>query len=229
MSTAAGTVKTKMKKKIEELAKIIWDYHHLNQKLKKADAILVLGSHDLRVAEYAIKLFKDGFAPFIIFSGGLAHQDDMLNTGWEKPEAEMMADLAIKAGILEDNILIENESQNTGDNFRYTKRLLETHNLNFNSFILIQKPYMERRTWATFKIEWPDKKGIVTSPPFSFDEYCNDEFPKEKVINIMIGDLQRIKVYSKLGYQKKEKIPRSVWHAYKELIALGFNKHLINK
>lgn len=216
-------------KKVDELAQIIWDYHHLNQKLRKAEAIMILGSHDLRVAEYAIELFKQGYAPFLIFSGGLAHQDDMLNTGWEKPEAEMMADLALKAGIPAENIIIENQSTNTGDNFRFTRKLLEEKALNCKSFIFVQKPYMERRTWATFKIEWPKIRGIVTSPPISFEEYCNEEFPKDKVINIMLGDLQRIKIYAKMGFQKPQRIPRKVWQAYRELVKLGYNKHLLQE
>jgi uncharacterized SAM-binding protein YcdF (DUF218 family) len=221
-----GKIRTK-NKKVDELARIIWDYHHLNQRLKKADAIMVLGSHDLRVAEYGIELYKKGYAPLMIFSGGMAHQDDMLNTGWEKPEAEMMADLALKASVPAENIIIENQSTNTGDNFRFTRKLLEEKELNCKSFIFVQKPYMERRTWATFKIEWLDKKGIVTSPPTSFEDYCNEEFPKDKVINIMLGDLQRIKIYAKMGFQKPQRIPRKVWQAYRELIKLGYNKHLI--
>jgi len=218
--------KTKTKK-VDELAQIIWDYHHLNQKLKKAEAIMVLGSHDLRVAHYGIELFKKGYAPLMIFSGGMAHQDDMLNTGWEKPEAEMMADLALKTGVPAENIVIENQSTNTGDNFRFTRKLLEEKDLNCKSFIFVQKPYMERRVWATFKIEWQDKKGIVTSPPISFEDYCNEEFPKDRVINIMLGDLQRIKIYSKMGFQKPQRIPRKVWQAYRELVKLGYNRHLL--
>ena len=35
------------------LAKKLWDYHHTNHTLEKADCILALGSHDLRVAERA--------------------------------------------------------------------------------------------------------------------------------------------------------------------------------
>ncbi|PIN72448.1 hypothetical protein COV22_03185, partial [Candidatus Woesearchaeota archaeon CG10_big_fil_rev_8_21_14_0_10_47_5] len=38
-------------KRTFELAKKLWDYHHVNQSLEKSDCILVLGSHDLRVAE----------------------------------------------------------------------------------------------------------------------------------------------------------------------------------
>ncbi len=190
---------------------------------------MVLGSHDLRVAEYAIELFKKGYAPLIIFSGGLAHQDDLLNTGWEKPEAEMMADLALKAGVPAENIIVENQSQNTGDNFRFTKKLLEEKGIDCKSFIFVQKPYMERRSWATFKIEWPDKKGVVTSPPIAFEDYCNEEFPKDKVINIMLGDLQRVKIYSRLGFQVPQRIPRKVWQAYQELVKLGYSKHLLEK
>lgn len=36
---------------VEKLAKIIWDYHHMNHKLEKADVIIVMGSHDIQVVE----------------------------------------------------------------------------------------------------------------------------------------------------------------------------------
>lgn len=55
---------------IDKLAKKIWDYHRLNQELQKANCILVMGSHDTRVTERGAKLFLDGWAPLIIFSGG---------------------------------------------------------------------------------------------------------------------------------------------------------------
>jgi len=51
---------------IDALAKIIWDYHHINHQLKKADCIFVLGSHDTRVAEYAAIYFYKG-TPRILF------------------------------------------------------------------------------------------------------------------------------------------------------------------
>ncbi len=49
------------------LAKKIWDYHHMGHKLKKSDCILVLGSHDLRVAERGAEIFLQGWAPLLIF------------------------------------------------------------------------------------------------------------------------------------------------------------------
>jgi hypothetical protein len=51
----------------------------------------------------------------------------------------------------------------------------------------------------------------------------------EKVINIMVGDLQRIKIYPEKGFQIYQEIPAEVWKAYERLVALGFDKHLIKE
>ncbi|MBS3081105.1 YdcF family protein [Candidatus Pacearchaeota archaeon] len=89
---------------IDKLVKKIWDYHRVNHKLEKADAILVLCSNDLRVADYATKLFLDGFAPIIIFSGGIAHKGELIETPWKKSEAEMFAERAIQLGVPKEQV-----------------------------------------------------------------------------------------------------------------------------
>ena len=213
-------------KEVDKLAKKIWNYHHLNHRLEKADCIFVLCSHDLRVADYAAKLFLEGYAPLIIFSGGIAHQEDLLNTDWEKSEAEMFTEKAIKLGVPRDKIIIENEAKNTGENVKFTEKILEERGLNFESFIIIQKPYMERRAYATIKVYWPNKKIIVTSPPLKFEEYANEKISTEDVINIIVGDIQRIKIYPRKGFQIFQEIPTHVWLAYLKLVQLGYTKHL---
>lgn len=212
--------------KTDKLAKIIWDYHHLNHQLKKSDCIFVLGSHDTRIAEYAADLFLQGYAPYIIFSGGFGN---LTKDIFQKSEAEIFADIAVKCGIPPEKILVENKSSNTGENVEFTKRLLAEKGLDFNSFILVQKPYMERRTYATFKKVWPEKNFIVTSPPISFEDYPNGEVSKDKVINIMVGDLQRIKIYPERGFQIFQEIPPNVWSAYEKLVELGYTKHLVKE
>lgn len=209
---------------IKELAKKLWNYHLVNHTLKKSDCILALGSHDLRVAERAAELYQQGFAPLIIMSGGLGNFTKEL---WNEKEADKFAAIAIQKGVPEKNILIENKSTNTGENILFTQKVLQEKKLNPQSFIVVQKPYMERRSYATFKKHWPDKKLVVTSPQISFEEYPTDEIPMEKVINIMVGDLQRIKIYPEKGFQIYQNIPTDVWDAYEKLVAFGFNKHLM--
>lgn len=209
---------------IDRLAKILWNYHHMNQPLKKADAILALGSHDIRTADRAVELFEEGWAPLIIFSGD---RGSITKGMFEKPEAEVFADIAIKLGVPKEKIIIEGKSTNTGENIIFTRRLLEEKGLNFNSFIVVQKPYMERRTFATFKKQWPGKDFIVTSLRIEYDKYFNERYPKDYVIDVMVGDTQRIIEYPKLGYQIKQDVPKKVLEAFNQLIKLGYTKHLI--
>ena len=208
------------------LAQQLWDYHRMNHKPFNADCILALGSHDLRVADGAAELYLEGLAPLVVMSGGLGNLTlDM----WTEPEADQFAAIAVKRGVPAEKILVENRSTNTGENILFTQQLLKKHRLDPHSFIVVQKPYMERRSYATFKKHWPDKDLIVTSPQFSMLDYATDEIPLEKVINIMAGDLQRIRLYPAKGFQIHQEIPAEIWDAYQRLLSLGFDKHLVSE
>jgi uncharacterized SAM-binding protein YcdF (DUF218 family) len=145
---------------------------------------------------------------------------------WKDPEADRFARIALDMGVPAEAIFIENASSNTGENILFTQQLLQEKGLHPHSFLLVQKPYMERRSYATFKKHWPDKELIVTSPRISFEDYPTEEIPLEKVIHIMVGDLQRIRIYPAKGFQIPQEIPGDVWEAYERLVAQGFNRHL---
>jgi len=211
-------------KLIDELAQKIWDYHHLNHALETSDVILALGSNDLRVAERAAELYLQGWAPLLVFSG---NSGILTRERFRKPEAEMFAEIALKRGVPESAILMESESTNTGENVTFTRRLLESRGINPGSLILVQKPYMERRAYATFMQFWPGKRVIVASPPIPFSEYPTEELPKDLVINIMVGDLQRIRIYPSHGFQIEQEIPDDIWRSYERLVELGYDRHLI--
>jgi len=210
------------------LAETLWNYHLMKQQIAKADAILVLCSHDERVAERGAQLFLDGWAPLIIFSGG---QGAITKALWDEPEAERFARIAMNLGVPRESVLIEKNSTNTGENVQFTRKLLEERGLDPQKFILVQKPYMERRALATFLRYWPEKQVVVTSPQVSFRdylaEYSHRSLSTSDVIGIMVGDLQRIKLYPALGYQIAQEIPDDVWSAFEELVRAGFDKYLV--
>ncbi len=206
------------------LAKILWNYHQLHHTLEQSDCILVLGNIDTRTAERGADIYLQGYAPIIIFSGGLGK---LTKDMWAETEAELFANIALDRGVPREAIFIENKSTNTGENIQFTQQLLQEKNLNLDSFIVVQKPYMERRSYATFKKQWPDKKLLVTSPLLSFEEYPTSDISVEKLINMMVGDLQRIKFYPEKGFQIYQEIPGDVWKAYEKLVAMGFDKQLM--
>lgn len=217
-----------MRQEIRELALKLWRYHGMNQRLERADALLVLCSYDTSVAERGAQLFLEGWAPLLIFSGGLGAITRNL---WSEPEAELFARVARQMGVPDERILVETRSTNTGENVRFTRRLLEERGLDPESFILVQKPYMERRAYATFKRYWPEKRAVVTSPRFDLEEYLknhsNGALSEDEIVCIMVGDLQRIRLYPERGFQIPQEIPDEVWAAYEELVKAGYDKHLI--
>jgi uncharacterized SAM-binding protein YcdF (DUF218 family) len=218
-----------MNERVRVLAEKLWHYHQLNHELAKADAIMVLCSYDLAVAERGAQVFLEGWAPLLIFSGGLGAITKHL---WSVPEADQFAAIAVRMGVPREKIVIENRSTNTGENVRFTRELLAGQGLDPAKFILVQKPYMERRAFATFMKVWPGKELLVTSPRVSFDEYLarysNDALTPDEVVAIMVGDLQRIRLYPAKGFQIEQEIPADVWSAFEELVEAGYDKHLVN-
>lgn len=217
-----------MRQGIRELAEKLWHYHHMNQGLERSEAVLVLCSHDTAVAERGARLYLEGWAPLLIFSGGLGVITKSL---WSEPEAELFARVARGMGVPDADIIVECRSTNTGENVRFTRELLAGRGLTPQSFILVQKPYMERRTYATFKNYWPEPRVVVTSPQVSFEEYLknhsNRALSEDDVVGIMVGDLQRVRLYPEKGFQIPQEIPDDVWAAYEGLVAAGYDKYLI--
>lgn len=210
---------------VDDNAKILWNYLQLHKKPVQSDIIFCLCSHDIRVAERATELMLKGYADYLVFSGGFGALTRNL---FSKPEAELFADVALAAGVPHAKIIIENKSANTGENIRFTHQLLQTRAIRAHKILLVQKPYMERRTYATFKKQWPDPQAdiTVTSPQLSYDQYMAGGIPKDQAINVMVGDMQRIREYPKQGFQIEQHIPREVWAAYLALVKQGYDQHL---
>ena len=213
-----------MTARTDELASILWDYMLLRHEVSPADVILVLGSNDVRVGEHGARLFLRGLAPLMVCSGNVGR----LTAGrFEKSEAETFADAAVRLGVPRSAILIEDASTNTGENIDRSRALLASRGIHPSRLILVQKPYMERRAWATFKRRWSEPDLMVTSPPIPYDEYPTPGIPRDLVINILVGDVQRMRVYAERGFQVPQPVPDEVWAAWEELVARGYTGHLV--
>ena len=209
---------------ILQAAQALWDYLKLDQPLEKCDCIIAMGSHDLRVAEHAAHLALEDWAPFLVCSGGLGR---LTSRRWQESEASQFAAIARTAGVPENRILIEDRSSNTGENIHFSKDLLKEKGISVQSALLVHKPYMERRALATAQIAWPQIRYCVSSPPISFKDYPTEEIPLEQVIQIMVGDFQRIVLYPRLGYQTEQMIPPEIKKTFRKLVKAGFTQQMI--
>ncbi|EHH0795332.1 YdcF family protein [Vibrio vulnificus] len=197
---------------------LLWQYMQLQHRLTPTDCLLVMCSNDLRVAEHAVNLYKQGYAPYILFSGGEGRFTEGL---FEKSEAETFAELAKASGVPEEAILLETKSSNSGENVRFSEQLLIDKGLVFESFILVQKPFMERRALATFEKQWQGaySRLLVSSTEEAFFDYINEEMPLMLVLEALLEDFERIKHYPAKGFQTEQPLPDDVETAYQEIRA----------
>ena len=207
-------------------ARLIWDYHHVHHTLAPADVSIVLGSHDTRVPERGAEVFLAGWAPLIVFSGNLGALTTEI---WTRPEAEIFAEVAEKKGVPRERMLLETRATHTGENVSFSRELLAASGIHPRKVIAVQKPYMERRTLATFGQRWPEVEVIVTSPQIAFDDYPRPDITRDDVIHIMLGDLQRLTVYGEKGWSARQEIPAGVQAAFERLVKAGYTRRLLPK
>lgn len=213
-------------------ARQLWNYMVLATDSLSCEVMIVLGGNDDRVAEYAAMLTKQFHYETVVFSGGTAHRNDLLQTTWRGTEAEHFYDIFVQHGGNAQRMLLENDAQNTGQNATLSYELLKAHGIaDPRQLQLVTKPYMLRRARATFEAQWPCTTTTfhVAGPGLLFDEYPDEKQPFETLVNIMVGDFQRILEYPKEGLQVAQVIPSDVLIAWKKLVTKGFDKHLIYK
>src|SRR4029079_6368529 len=106
---------------IDHDARLIWDYHHVHHTLAPADVVIVLGSHDTRVAERGAEVYLAGWAALIVFSG---HLGALPTEIWTRPEAEIFAEVAERKGVPRERMLLETRATHTGENVSFSRELL---------------------------------------------------------------------------------------------------------
>lgn len=206
-----------------DLALTLWHYNKLNHKIKPADFIFVMCSYDLAVADCSYNLFQNRMGKFIVVSGGIAHKNDLLRTNWDEPEATVFKNRLLELGMLADKIIVEKNAKNCGENISFTKKILAKKTI--KSGIIVQKPYMERRAYASTAKQWSEVTWQVTSPNVSYEDYIK-KYDEKNIINIMVGDTWRIKDYAEKGFQTPQDMPEEVKKSLEELINRGYTEHI---
>ncbi|XVQ85363.1 YdcF family protein [Microbispora siamensis] len=205
-------------------AKLIWDYHQMHHALQPCDVAIGLGSHDLGVAAFSAELYHQGLFPRLVFTGG---NSPTTLARFPRGEAVHFREHALSLGVPDEAILLEPNATNTGENITLSRKVLATAGLHPQSVLLISKPYMERRSFATARKLWPEIEIVCASEPLALDDYVKAIGDDKLVIDMLVGDLQRVIEYPKLGFAIPQEIPEVVHAAYEALIRAGFDSRLL--
>lgn len=151
--------------------------------IKKADVIVTVsgGDNNSRI-EKTVELYKEGWAPFIIYSGAAA-EGDISN-------AAAMKNISIKMGVPASRIIIEEDSVNTQENAEFTAKIIKEND--YQSIILVTSPYHQRRTMNQFKSELGDDFEIINQSAIDKDWRKRGWWEGEQGRFLTIGELGKI-------------------------------------
>ncbi len=130
-----------------------------------ADLVILAGNAILATAAGAFDLARKQDLPVLI-TGGIGHSTSLLAEAVRahpacasiatdgRPEADVLADIARDVWGLPNQVMVETQSTNCGENAIFTLRRLNELGLRPRRAVLIQDPLMQRRTAASFTRAW---------------------------------------------------------------------------
>lgn len=202
-------------------AEIIYNYLNTKDDINKSDIILGCGSIDTTIVEVVKELDDKYNFKTIIFSGYMGKGSiGKIKTS----EARRFKDYALKLGINENKIIIEEHAKTTKQNIKKSLKKVK-----YNKVVIVHKPYALKRTKLICQ-----KYNInckITSVNLSLRKYINKvvkekNMSKSDVINEIVGEIFMLKHY-KLFELPKIEINDNVLEAYKYLKKKGYRKYTI--
>ena len=210
--------------RIAHAVETLWGYHNLRHEPRPTDAGIGLGSHDLSVATTTAELYHRGMFPLVVFTGANA---PTTTERFPRGEAAHYREHAIVLGVPADYILTEDAATNTGENITNTRDLLVRTGRIPRSVTLISRPYQQRRAYATCRKLWPEVEPICAATPLPLADYIASIGDEARVINMLVGDTQRIDVYADRGFAIPQPMPDDVRAAMSLLVSAGYTQRLI--
>lgn len=183
-----------------DFLKEISDFVFVEQEPEKADIIFVPGNGYPQMAERAARLYREGYAPFVLpsgrystvtgtFSGVLAERErypESFQTEWE-----FLKTVLVRNGVPKEAILREDQATFTYENAIYSRQVTDRAGLTIKRAILCCKTYHARRALMYYQLLYPETEFFVC--PSCTDGITAQNWQEaEEGVNAVTGEVTRI-------------------------------------
>ena len=209
-----------------ERARLIFDYLYARDNITApADLIVGFGHFDMKIPRHCGKLLTLGYSKKILLTGGRGAGTADL----DQPEGMEFKKELGKAypEIRREDIIVESESTNTGENILFSERILKARDPGYcfakgiRSILAVASPYRQKRVFLCMEKLFPEVRVVNSPPPTTFEEEAKlFESKNEDFIGLLTGELERIKTYPVKGFIAPAEIPPEIDRAYLELCKL---------
>ncbi|WP_079710317.1 YdcF family protein [Paraliobacillus ryukyuensis] len=167
----------------------ITEFIFVETEVYPADVILVPGADHPPLMEHAAALYHQGYAPYILPSGG--YQDHLNRTEWE-----YLKDIAIEHDVPDTAILQEDQAQNTLENGRFSFDVLEREGIAVMRAILVCKAGHARRALLSYQHEFPKETAFYVSPVVDRYGITKDNWYQSEIgVTRIMREIRKIGTY----------------------------------
>ena len=164
-------------------------YIFVDDELQKVDAIFLPGGSHPEQPEYAALLYREGYAKWIIPSGGVSVKRDKWPGDYHS-DCEFFTDVLLKNGVPASAVIGENKSGHTRDNAFLSRVVIDEKGLEVKTAMIVCKAFHARRCLMLYQMAFPDVSFIVR-PIHCYNITKDNWYTTEEGIDRVLGELTR--------------------------------------
>ena len=166
---------------------------------EKVDAIFLPGGSFPEQPEYASKLYRQGYAKWLIPSGGVSVKRDKwpgvrrkaeLYSGDYQSDCEFFTDVLLKNGVPAAAIIREDKSGHTRDNAFLSRKAVDERGIDVKTALIVCKAFHARRCLMLYQMAFPDV-DIKVCPVHCYNITKENWYESEAGIDRVLGELAR--------------------------------------
>ncbi len=177
----------------------ITDFIFVSDKPETVDAIFLPGGSHPKQPEYAAKLYHEGYAKWLVPSGGISVKRDKwpgvrakadIYSGDYHSDCEFFTDVLLKNGVPASAIFGEDKSGHTRDNAFFSRQIVDEKGLEIKTALIVCKAFHARRCLMLYQLAFPDVSFRVC-PVHCYNITRENWYQSEEGIHRVLGELAR--------------------------------------
>ena len=177
----------------------ITNFSFVSDEPEQADAIFLPGGSFPEPPEYASELYRQGYAKWLIPSGGVSVKRDKwpgvrrkaeLYSGDYQSDCEFFTDVLLKNGVPAAAIIREDKSGHTRDNAFLSRKAVDERGIDVKTALIVCKAFHARRCLMLYQMAFPDV-DIKVCPVHCYNITKENWYESEAGIDRVLGELAR--------------------------------------
>lgn len=164
-----------------------------------ADAIFLPGGSHPQQPEYAAELYREGYAKWLVPSGGVSvklgkwpgvRSKAEIYDGDYQTDCEFFTDVLLKNGVPASAIIGENCSGHTRDNAFLSRKAVDEKGLEIKKALIVCKAFHARRCLMLYQMAFPDV-SLRVCPVHCYNITKDNWYQSQEGIQRVLGEVTR--------------------------------------